>query len=254
MGKSTISMAIFNSYVSHYQRVCSTQDMQLGRWETWTVQPSLAEASPQSNVLANEHHPFRVNCPTQKTSKKNWPHCQPCLMTPEIILYSGLSQKKTHIRDVSIMTYKTTYKYDMAMTQYFIPNPRGIGWSHPLRTSRFEVMICIQWVYSPFFTIIIHYCSPLLFTTIIHHDIYIYMYTDTIIYTPLYIHHYIYTIMYIYIYKSTILYCLGSPRLSTIPERSAFSNARTRRKNAEANWAFKAHRTRTEPRNTPGEC
>jgi hypothetical protein len=61
-------------------------------------------------------------------------------MTPEIIQYSGFTwfhTKKTHIRDVSIMTYKTTYKYDMAMTQYFfdathilsgfIPNPRGIG-------------------------------------------------------------------------------------------------------------------------------
>ena len=127
------------------------------------------------------------------------------------------------------------------------PTPEGLDdptpWGrHGLR-SWFASSGCIHHSSPLLFTIVHHYCSPLLFTMI-----YIYMYTDTIIYTPLYIHH------YVYIYKSIILYCLGSPRLSTIPERSAFSNARTRRKNAEANWAFKAHRTRTEPRNTPGEC
>ena len=142
-----------------------------------------------------------------------------------------VSHKKPHIRDVSIMTYKTTYKYDMAMTQYFLmplissvvssPTPEGLDDPYPFRTSRFEVMICIQWVYSPFFTIIIHhYCSPSLFT---------------IIYTPLYI----YTIKYIYIFTiiccspfSTALALQGYPRS---PNAQPFRTRELGAKNAEAN-------------------
>jgi hypothetical protein len=164
-------------------------------------------------------------------------------MTPEIIQYSGFTwfhTKKTHIRDVSIMTYKTTYKYDMAMTQYFLmplissvvssPTPEGLDDPYPFRTSRFEVMICIQWVYSPFFTIIIHYCSPLLFTTIVRHH-----------YSPLYIHHYIYIPLNIYIYIFTIICCSpfstalalqGYPRS---PNAQPFRTRELGAKNAEAN-------------------
>ena len=187
----------------------------------WSI-PSIKRACERTSPISSElSHTKNFQKKIGHTASHVWWH----LKLYCIVVY----HKKTHIRDVSIMTYKTTYKYDMAMTQYFIPNPRGIGWSHPLRTSRFEVMICIQWVYSPFFTIIIHYCSPLLFTTIIHHDIYIYI----CIQTPLYIHHYIYTIMYIYISQSfsTALALQGYPRSPNAqPFRTRELGAKTQRR------------------------
>lgn len=165
----------------------------------WSIPgESVPQEIPSDNPtwLANEPHPFRVNFPTQKTSQKKIGHIASHVWW-HLKLYSIVVSKKKYIFNI----YSWCINYDIQnhieiwhgydgygsvffdashSLSGFIPNPPlGIGSNpYPLRTSRFEVMICIQWVYSAFFTIIIHYCSPLLFTTIVHHH-----------YSPLYIHH-----------------------------------------------------------------
>ena len=61
------------------------------------------------------------------------------------------------------------------------------------------------------------------------------------------------THIYIYIHVNHSLLPWLSSGEHHDPLHAQPFRTRVRRKNAEAKWAFKAHRTRTEPRNTPGE-
>jgi hypothetical protein len=151
-------------------------------------------ASGNQTWLANEHHPFLVNCHTQKTSPKKigqiashvWWHRK----LYSIVVSHGFTQKKHifvmyqlwHTKPHTNMTWLwLSIFWCHSYPQWFHPQPQR-DWMIPTPSGRHGLRSwsassgCIHHSSPLLFTIVHHYCSPLLFAIIIHHYIYTIIY------------------------------------------------------------------------------